>query len=307
MERPIRIGTRESPLALWQANAVQRQLNVLGFQTEMILIKSVGDLQQNKPLYKLGITGIFTKTLDTAILNNTIDIAVHSLKDVPTTLPNGILQGAVLKRGTTADVLIYNGNLDFLNSPATIATGSLRRKTQWLNRYPQHTIKGLRGNVNTRLKKLTDNPWQGAIFALAGLKRINVLPKNHLVLDWMIPAPAQGAIMITVGAENDFCKNALKQINHKKTAVCTHIERQFLNILEGGCTAPIGALAVIDNQTIYFKGVLLSLDAKEKFHIEETCPLKDAKNFGKKTAQKLLKNGGSKLIKKIKTEIKQNT
>jgi hydroxymethylbilane synthase len=208
-QKVIKIGTRDSELALWQAHTVQNKLHDLGYKTEIIAVKSTGDLILDKPLYELGITGIFTKTLDIAMLNGEVDIAVHSMKDVPTALPIGIVQAAVLERATTLDILVHKGNLDFLNSDGTIASGSLRRKAQWLNKYPTHKVEDLRGNVNTRMQKLKDNNWNGAIFAAAGLERINLKPDTFLNLDWMVPAPAQGA-MVVVAMENDgFTKEAL--------------------------------------------------------------------------------------------------
>src|SRR6056297_1585313 len=166
MNRVIRIGTRDSELALWQANTVKDQLEVLGHKVALVPVKSTGDIVLDKPLYELGITGIFTKTLDVAMLNGDVDIAVHSMKDVPTMLPKGIVQAAVLKRANYMDILAFNKNEEFLGSPdGIIATGSLRRKAQWLNRYPTHTIVDLRGNVNSRLQKLQNNDWNGAIFA----------------------------------------------------------------------------------------------------------------------------------------------
>ena len=155
MDKKIRIGTRSSELALWQANTVASQLNHLGHETEIVKIDSQGDINLEKPLYEMGITGIFTKNLDIALLNRTIDIAVHSMKDVPTALPQNIVQAAVLKRGGSLDILVFKGNEEFLHQKAAvIATGSLRRKAQWLHHYPTHTITGLRGNINTRLEKL---------------------------------------------------------------------------------------------------------------------------------------------------------
>ena len=231
MSKTIRIGTRDSELALWQAHTVQKKLNGLGYKTEITAVKSQGDIILDKPLYELGITGIFTKTLDIAMLNGQVDIAVHSMKDVPTALPIGIVQAAVLERANTLDILVHKGNLEFLNSTGTIATGSLRRQAQWLNKYPNHTVVDLRGNVNTRMQKLHDSDWNGAVFAAAGLERINLKPENYIDLDWMVPAPAQGA-MVVVAMENDvFCKEALAKLNHSETEICTHIEREFLKTL----------------------------------------------------------------------------
>ncbi len=301
MKKVIRIGTRDSQLALWQAQTVKSQLEELGYKTELVPVKSTGDLVLDKPLYALGITGIFTSALDVAMLNGTVDIAVHSMKDVPTRLPKGIVQTAVLKRATTKDILVTNGSFNFDDS-ATIASGSLRRKAQWLHQYPHHKVVDLRGNVNTRLKKLTDNNWQGAIFAKAGLERIEVLPENHIDLDWMIPAPAQGA-MVVVALENDiYCKKATANLNHRTSEICTYVERDFLKILEGGCTAPIGAFAIKEYENVKFSGVLFSLDGSVKIEIEKSMSLVDYKRLGKICALKILESGGKELMEQIKLE-----
>ena len=304
MNKSIRIGTRDSELALWQAKTVQKSLEKLGHVTELVPVKSLGDIQLEQPLYEMGITGIFTKTLDAALLSGNIDIAVHSMKDVPTSMPQGIVEAAVLKRENPTDLLLHK-DLDFLSeknetNPSIIATGSLRRKAQWLSKYPSHEVVNLRGNVNTRLQKLQDNPWQGAIFAAAGLNRIDLKPENALELDWMIPAPAQGAMLVVTKEKDDFCRNVLAALNHKNSEICVHIERQFLKTLEGGCTAPIGALAEIEGETIHFKGGLFGLEGKEKYIEEISFPISQYKNAGRKAAKSILGKGGKELMKEIK-------
>ncbi|QBZ97186.1 Porphobilinogen deaminase [Flavobacterium sangjuense] len=306
-EKTIRIGTRDSELALWQAHTVQKQLQDLGYKTEIVAVKSDGDIILDKPLYELGITGIFTKTLDIAMINGQVDIAVHSMKDVPTALPKGIVQAAVLERANVLDILVHKGDLSFLENNGTIATGSLRRQAQWWNKYPNHTVVDLRGNVNTRMQKLKDNDWNGAVFAAAGLERINLKPDSFTNLDWMIPASAQGA-MVIVAMENDgFTIDAVSQLNDIETEICTYIERQFLRTLEGGCTAPIGALAKYNehDDTIDFKGVLLSIDGKQKLEIEKAVDISEWKKLGFNSAQEILENGGAELMKKIKNELKK--
>ncbi|MBC3758415.1 hydroxymethylbilane synthase [Hyunsoonleella sp. SJ7] len=302
MSKTIRIGTRDSELALWQANIVKTQLENLGHQTELVPVKSTGDLVLDKPLYELGITGIFTRTLDIAMLNHDIDIAVHSLKDVPTILPKGIVQAAVLKRGNVNDTLVFKNNEEFLGAKdAVIATGSLRRKAQWLNRYPTHTIEDLRGNVNSRLQKLADNDhWNGAIFAAAGIGRIGIRPEEAINLDWMVPAPAQGAIMITALAEDNFVLEACAELNHEETEICTTIERKFLNRLEGGCTAPIGALVRIKDEEVLFKGVLLSKDGSKKIQVERTEKLGKHEDLAVFCADYIIERGGKRLMDEIK-------
>ena len=306
-EKTIRIGTRDSELALWQAHTVQKQLNDLGYKTEIVAVKSQGDIILDKPLYELGITGIFTKTLDIAMINGQVDIAVHSMKDVPTALPIGIVQAAVLERANTLDILVHKGNLDFLESNGTIATGSLRRQAQWWNKYPNHTVVDLRGNVNTRMQKLSESDWSGAVFAAAGLERINLKPKSFINLDWMIPAPAQGAMVVVAMADDEFTLDALSQLNHIETEICTYIERQFLKTLEGGCTAPIGALATYNEteDTINFKGVLLSIDGKEKLEIEKVVDISEWKKLGFNCAQEILNNNGASLMESIRKALKK--
>ena len=299
MNKVIRIGTRDSQLALWQAHTVENQLQALGYKTQIVPVKSAGDLKLDTPLYELGITGVFTKTLDVAMLNNTVDIAVHSLKDVPTALPKGIVQAAVLKRASTLDIIVTKELIDY-KMPLTIATGSLRRKAQWLHKYPTHTVVDLRGNVNTRLQKLQDNSWQGAIFAKAGLERIDVLPSRYTSLDWMTPAPAQGAMTIVALEKDPFCIEATQKLNDTPSQICTQIERDFLRTLEGGCTAPIGALAKIEGETIQFKGCLLSLDGTKKIAIEKTISLNLAAKAGDAFAKEVLQKGGDVLLKEIK-------
>ena len=304
MEQKIRIGTRDSQLALWQAHTVEQKLNALGYATEIVAVKSAGDLILDVPLYELGITGIFTKTLDVAMIKGEVDIAVHSLKDVPTALPTGIVQAAVLERASVHDILVHKGNTDFLSNPATIATGSLRRQAQWLHRYPNHIVTDLRGNVNTRLQKLKDNDWDGAVFAAAGLERIDLLPENHVTLDWMIPAPAQGA-MVVVAMENDhYSRNAVARLNDPVSEECTRIERQFLRTLEGGCTAPIGGLATYIDGEIRFEGVLLSIDGKERIHVEKSVSAEDdTTTLGHDCANEVLANGGAELMQKIRNQL----
>ncbi|MEM9076844.1 MAG: hydroxymethylbilane synthase [Bacteroidota bacterium] len=304
MGKIIRIGTRESELALWQAKTVQDKLEALGHDTILVPITSTGDQVLDKPLYELGITGIFTKTLDIALLKGQIDIAVHSMKDVPTQLPQGIVQCAVLERAIANDILVHKGTgfLEHSENTATIATGSLRRKAQWLHKYPNHNVVDLRGNVNTRLVKLIENDWQGAIFAQAGLERIKLMPKDAVILDWMIPAPAQGAMVVVTLEEDVNCREVLAKINHTPSEIETKVEREFLRTLEGGCTAPIGAFAQIQNDILSFIGVLFSLDGKQKLEIEKSVSVKEVEGFGKKCANEILNQGGDALMQAIRDE-----
>ncbi|WP_424004308.1 hydroxymethylbilane synthase [Maribacter sp. IgM3_T14_3] len=301
MSKVIRLGTRDSELALWQANTVKSQLQALGYKVKLVPVKSTGDLILDKPLYELGITGVFTKTLDVAMINGDIDIAVHSMKDVPTALPQGIVKAAVLKRGNYMDIMAFKDNEEFLGSrEGVIATGSLRRQAQWLNRYPTHTVVDLRGNINRRLEKLYENDWNGAIFAAAGLERIGLEPENTIGLGWMLPAPAQGAIMVVAMEDDEEIREACAQLNHEETDTCVSLEREFLRELEGGCSAPIGALSYINKENIVtLKGILLNVDGSKKLEAELTAPLGKHQNLGIDCAKSILARGGKRLMTEL--------
>ena len=295
----IRIGTRASKLAVWQAEQVQSLLQTINISSSIIKIKSSGDKDLSKPVYELGITGVFTKEIDLALLNNEIDIAVHSLKDVPTKLPLGVMQGAVLQRGSELDVIIPNKALK--SKENTIATGSLRRKAQWLNKFKTDNIVEIRGNVQTRLRKLNENNWNGTIMAKAGLERLGILPIDFQDLNWMVPAPAQGAISVQNLTLNSSIAEMLRQINHFETELCTNIERSFLNKLEGGCTAPIGAHAKIVNDSIIFRGVLLSVNGEDKIEINEVHKLEKTDDLGERLAKKIISQGGDRILNSLKS------
>lgn len=304
MRKTIKIGTRDSELALWQANRVKSLLEADGYQTEIVAVKSQGDLLLDKPIHQLGITGVFTKTLDIAMLNGTVDIVVHSMKDVPTELPDGIVKGAVLKRANPKDLLIQKEKSKLLPKKATIATGSLRRKAQWLNKYPEHKVANIRGNVQTRLQKLEDSQWNGAIFAAAGLERINLRPETTIELDWMIPAPAQGAMLVVALEHDDYSRKALEGLNDYQTDICTTVERDFLRTLEGGCSAPIGALATIDIDYLTLVAGLFSIDGKQKVTIEKKVLIENCDGLGHLSALEVLKQGGEEIMKVIRKDLK---
>lgn len=303
MDKIIRIGTRESQLAVWQATKVQGLLKDRGHQAELVYIKSEGDTDLQTPLYEIGVQGIFTKALDIALLNNEIDIAVHSMKDVPTVMAKGLVQAAVLPRASYKDILVPRTDASFLednNAAQVIATSSIRRKAQWLNRYPNTTLENLRGNVNTRLRKVAESNWHGAIFAAAGLERIDLRPANAVDLDWMLPAPAQGAIVIACRINDEPMLNACAPLNDEPTATCTAIERDFLRVLMGGCSTPISALAVAENDTIAFRGNILSLDGQRKAEINKTVNIAASSGLGRLAAEELLANGGKEILAEIK-------
>lgn len=303
-QQHIRIGTRDSELASWQAKQVAQKLEELGHATELIFVKSEGDLDLTTPLTEMGGKGVFTKALDDALLSDSIDLAVHSFKDLPTENPLPLKVAAVLERADPRDTLVASQGTDFLEEEdyqAVIATGSNRRKAQWLNRYPHHKITGIRGNVNTRLEKVHSRGWDGAIFAAAGLLRIDLGHHISTYLDWMVPAAAQGAMAVVIRERDTEMEEIVSRLNHDETALCTTVERDFLHDMEAGCSAPVGAYARIKNGDIYFKAVALTLDGRERFDFERTETVGKAGELGHIAARILLSEGAIKVIEQMKS------
>ena len=291
MSKIIRIGIQHNPLAVWQANAVRQMLEKLGQNVE---IKSSfkNSLENNGDLYA-------------AMLNNEIDIAVHSLEEVPTVLPKGISQAAVIKRGNFKDILVFKNNEEFLSQrDAVIATGSARHRAQWLNRYPTHSIVNFSGDLSAQLQKFEEKEeWNAAIFAAATLGRLGLKPENSINLDWMIPTPGQGAIVITVLEENQEIKEICKELNHEETQISTSIEREFLHLLEGDSNTPMGALAFIkgeEEKEVHFKGVLFSPDGSKKIEVNRVEKLNNHHNIATYCADFIIERGGKNLIDTIK-------
>ncbi|MEQ8523684.1 hydroxymethylbilane synthase [Gracilimonas sp.] len=291
----LKIGTRKSTLALWQAELVSDKLNAIGVETELVEIESFGDKEQDIPIHKLGDKGVFTKALDDVLIQEEVDLAVHSLKDVPTVLLGDLELAAVLERGNPKDVLVKpkeeKGEIH-----RVIATGSIRRTAFWKNRFPRDEVVGLRGNVPTRIQKVDNNDWFGAVFAYAGLERIGYENRISQVLDWMIPAPSQGAIGV-VSRKDTKHQEIFDKLNHSDTRTCVDIERAFLNELEAGCSSPVGAHAYIKNGILYFVGAVLALDGSRRMDIEREIPVTEATPAkGHEWANLLKKDGAVELL-----------
>ena len=300
----IRIGTRNSPLAMWQAKEVEQKLQNLGYETSLVPVLSSGDKNLNQPLYSLGITGVFTKDLDIALLNNEIDIAVHSLKDVPTLLPQNIEISAVLERDFPQDVLVRKSSSKNKNlAELKIATSSLRRRAFWLEQFPETEFFDIRGNVQTRLKKLEEGDFDATLFSLAGIKRME-MELDFEFLDFMISAPSQGVVAIASRIDDVETRKILQKINHEETQICVEIERNFLRTLEGGCTAPIGAIAKFDEGKIKFEGKLNALDGAKTLNLVEEFEYNHSENFGEKFAKIILEKGGKEMMEVIKSKLK---
>jgi hydroxymethylbilane synthase len=301
----IRIGTRKSKLALWQAHKVQEELKALRQASELVLIESEGDKILDTPLPLMGGKGVFTKALDDALVAGKIDIAVHSHKDIPTDLPEGITLCSVMERGNPFDVLVVRKNTDFLNNEdyaGLIATSSNRRKSQWIDRYEKHNTCDIRGNVQTRIKKLRESNWDGAIFAAAGLERLELDHEIAMVLDWMVPAPAQGAVAVVCREDDTTTADICQGFHHKETALCTSIERDFLNRLNGGCSAPIGAYAKIEDGMLKLHALVMDPNAEIKIEVELEKDALLAHNLGLEAAEYALERGAKDIIDKLPKE-----
>lgn len=304
MKRVLRIGTRDSRLAIWQAEYIEKLLQAAGIQTQIVHIKSDGEADLVSPLYEMGVQGIFTKTLDIALIQNKIDLAVHSLKDVPTQPAEGLCIAAIPKRASWQDVLVYKdaNRLPENTEHYNLATSSLRRRAQWLNRFPLHSTEPIRGNINTRLEKLINNAgWDGVLFAAAGLERIGLQVPHITTLDWMLPAPGQGALAVVCREDDMEIHEACVALNDEETMHCTLAERQFLRTLMGGCTMPIAAYASMNHGNMVFKGNVLTVDGCKKAEVEKIFAADEMSDAGKIAAEMLLKNGGEEIVKTFRT------
>jgi hydroxymethylbilane synthase len=317
---PLRIGTRDSVLATWQARFVADLMKKAGYLTELRFIKTEGDRVLDTPLPLMGGKGVFTKALDDALLAGEIDLAVHSLKDIPTRLPDGLAIGAVSMREDPRDVLVARRKNDsgtskgtderkrerlpdFLSDPgyeAVIASSSNRRIGQWLARFPGHRIVDIRGNIQTRLRKLRESEWDGAIFAAAGLLRLGLEKEIDWVLDWMLPAPAQGAMAMMIRTGDKSAENAVRPVHDSGTALCTAIERDVLHHLEGGCSAPVGAWAAIQNGMVWLKINTVYPDGHGLIEFEMTETRSRAGDLGRRAAEEALRRGADGLIRDLR-------
>jgi len=303
MNEVVRIGTRSSKLALWQAHHVRDALADAGYQTDVITISTKGDEILDVPLAEIGDKALFTKELDLAMLDGRIDLAVHSLKDLPTTLPDGLELAAVTKREDAGDAFVahpdFEGGLDDLPQGATIATSSLRRRAHLKAWRADLNVVPVRGNIGTRLQKLDESNWHGMILASAGLIRLGLVDRiRHTVpQEVMIPAVGQGALGIVARQGDERIRTMLRQrLHHEETYDCVTAERAFLRTLEGGCSVPIGAHARADEKSIRLVGSVASLDGTQQFRDERKGSRASADIMGTTLATELLQQGADGLL-----------
>ncbi|MCI0381153.1 MAG: hydroxymethylbilane synthase [Gemmataceae bacterium] len=298
----LRIGTRGSPLALWQANHVAGLLRAAnpGLVTELVEIQTVGDDIGDVPLPQLGGEGVFTKAIQQALEDKRVDVAVHSLKDLPTIAVPGLILAAVPSRGPTGDafVSLKYARFDDLPKGAVVATSSLRRKAQVHNRRPDLKIVDIRGNVETRLRKLAEQKLDATILAQAGLERLGLQEHIREILDvsWMLPAVGQGALALECRVEDAATNDLLLRIDDPITHAAVLAERAFLRHLGGGCQVPIGAAATITDNRLTLRGAVLSPDGSRRVASENIGSEKDAETIGKNLAEKLLSQGAADLL-----------
>jgi hydroxymethylbilane synthase len=297
----LRLGTRKSKLALWQANFVKEKLEALGCKVEIVPITTTGDKILDAPLAKIGGKGLFVKEIENALLAGEIDLAVHSLKDVPITLPEGLTLSAITEREEPYDVLISrNGKkLEELPSGAVVGTSSLRRQVQIKRRRRDLRVEILRGNVDTRLRKLKEGLYDAIVLAYAGVKRMGLSGEISQVLEDFIPAVGQGSLAIETRADDERVINLVKVLNHEESWLRAVCERSFLRELQGGCQVPIGAHAWIEGDRIKIKGFISDLEGERFLEGYEEGGLQEAEEVGKRLAQRLLREEGEEILKEI--------
>jgi len=300
----IRIATRRSPLALWQAEYVSAELKRLdpNVTTELIKIVTKGDKILDVPLAQVGGKGLFTKEIDEALLDGRADIAVHSMKDVPTQLPEGTSIRAHPKREDPTDAIatITGGDMDTLPSGAKIGTSSLRRIAQLKKKYPSFEFVSIRGNIQTRLSKLGEEV-DAVILASAGVRRMGMADKMHQFIDTevMLPAVAQGTLGIQTRDTDDVINALVDQMNDPETVIRTKAERAFLARLEGGCQVPIAAYATLDGESLTLKGLVGEVDGSVVLESEITGPAIDAERMGIALADELLDAGAREILARL--------
>ena len=305
MKDQIIIGTRGSKLALWQADYVEQRLReeYPSLKVTQKRISTKGDRILDVPLAKIGGKGLFTKELEEEMLSGAIDLAVHSLKDMPAKVPDGLMIAAVTKRLDPGDALVSNRFSSFSELPqgARVGTSSLRRRAQLLCVRPDLTMIDLRGNVNTRLRKLDEGEYDAIVLAVAGLKRLGFADRIRQVLprEMVLPAVGQGALAIETREDDKETRDMLAFLRDDDTICCTEAERSFLARVEGGCQVPVGVYATAEGDGLKVEAVIASLDGQRFFRGDVKGARQEAAKLGEKLAEKLLEEGGAEILKEL--------
>jgi len=303
--KKVKIGTRRSELALWQSHWVESELKKAypDLTVELKKIQTLGDKVLDTPLAKIGSKGLFTKELDRALLNRDVDLAVHSMKDVPTELPDGLVITAVTERWDTHDVLLprNGGGEELFSGKRTIATGSLRRRAQLLHHNPDYNIIDIRGNLNTRLKKLQESDWDGMILAKAGVERLgwDDVPKIEIPFDIMLPAVGQGSFAIVCREDNTEVRELLARLDDEASRIGIEAERALLRAFGGGCQMPLGARGTVDGDVLKLEGCIAHPDGSTLLRDTVTVQKSEAAQAGQKLADMLMGRGGDAIMRYV--------
>ena len=301
----IRIATRKSPLALWQANFVKQNLLLAhkDLKVELIPMVTQGDIILDSPLSKIGGKGLFVKQLEQAILNNEADIAVHSIKDIPAQFPEGLMLAAICQRDEVRDAFVANkyASLNDLPEGAIVGTSSLRRQCQLRSHYPHLIIKDLRGNVGTRLNKLDDGQYDAIILASVGLKRLSLEHRitQYIGTDLMLPAVGQGAIGIESRTDDKQILDIISVLDDKKSRACIQAERAMNNALQGGCQVPIAGYCRLNNDELMLQGLVGRVDGSKIIKQQITGFINEAESLGEKLAKQLLNQGADLILTEL--------
>ena len=305
----LRLGTRASSLARWQAEWVAARLADAGVEVELITIATEGDVQQSGPIGASGTQGVFTKRIQEALLAKEVDLAVHSLKDLPTDPVDGLALTAVPERESVADVLVCREapSLDRLKEGAIVGTGSLRRQAHLLHVRPDLVVRNIRGNIDTRLRKVDEGEFDATVLAEAGLKRLGLTDRitEVLPISIMLPAVGQGALGIETRSDDTATREALAPLDHAPTHQAVAAERTLLSALRGGCLAPVGAWARTEGEVLRLSAVVLSHDGRKKLEETATAEPSAAEELGRQVAGALLRAGAAELIASARDSLRE--
>lgn len=312
MTKDLVIGTRDSALAMWQANWVRDALQSIHphLRFRVLGMKTKGDKILDVALAKIGDKGLFTKELEVALLNGTIDMAVHSMKDLPTGLPRGLTIGAICARENPGDVLIAKNGTTLAELPrgAKVGTSSLRRRSQLRLHRPDLQLVDLRGNLTTRLRKLRETDLDAVVLAYAGIKRLGFedLVSELIPTAVCLPSVGQGSVGIEIRTGDDYTAEILAPLDHTPSRQAIEAERAFMKRLEGGCQVPIGALGKVENNTLSLEGIVAALEGNPAVRHSMTGPVQEAAQLGLRLAEKLLAMGADKILDRARQEFGLN-
>lgn len=308
MKREIIVGTRESALAMWQTNWVVKELQKLHPEHvfKIVKMKTQGDKILDVALAKIGDKGLFTKELERAMLAGEIDMAVHSMKDLPTKLPDGLMIGAICRREKAGDVLVsrLGKKLAELPQGARLGTSSLRRCAQLLKYRPDLQLESIRGNLNTRIEKLEAKQLDGIVLAAAGVIRMGWTDRitEYISHDICLPAVGQGAIGVEIRADDSDTYQLVQSINHRETELAITAERALLRRLEGGCQVPIGAFGTVEKKDLHLEAAVVSLDGRKSVRLKNVGRIEQAEQIGLELAERLLADGAYEILEQVRKE-----